>query len=105
MEAIHNKLVRDRIPEIIEAKGQAPVYRVLPQEEYLAALDQKLQEEMAEYLEDGSIEELCDILEVVYAIAAARGIAPDVLARIREQKNAKNGGFERRYYLEKVVTL
>ena len=62
------KLVRDNIPDIIRADGKTPVTRILNQEEYLNELDRKLQEEVAEYQADKSMEELADILEVLSAI-------------------------------------
>ena len=61
MEKIYNKLVRDRIPEIIEADGRKCETVILSDEEYIAALDKKLSEELAEYLESGSLEELADL--------------------------------------------
>jgi len=100
----HNKLVRDKIPEIIEATGEVPIYKVLNNDEYLDALNQKLKEEVAEYLEDNSIEELCDILEVTYAIIAAKGYTHEELARIRDSKNSKNGAFNKRIFLKKVIS-
>lgn len=69
----YNKLVRDKIPEIILAQGEKPVTRVLEDAEYLACLEQKLREETAEYLESGKLDELADIMEVVYALCEARG--------------------------------
>lgn len=71
---IYNKLVRDRIPEIIEARGKKPNVRILEQEEYLHHLEAKLDEEVAEYHRDKNAEELADILEVVYALAEANGV-------------------------------
>lgn len=70
---IHNKLVRDKIPEIIEKSGKKAITRTLTQEEYLSELDRKLNEECEEYQADKSLEELADMLEVMYAIAEARG--------------------------------
>lgn len=70
---IHNKLVRDKIPEIIEKSDKKAITRTLTQEEYLSELDRKLNEECAEYQADKSLEELADMLEVMYAIADARG--------------------------------
>lgn len=102
-EIIHNKLVRDNIPLIIEAAGKQAVTRVLPDEEYLAELDRKLTEECAEYQADKSIEEMADVLEVLYAIAAARGYSVQELERVRAAKVEKRGGFADRIFLEKVV--
>ena len=99
----HNKLVCDKIPEIITAAGKPPVTCVLSDEEYLAELDRKLNEECAEYQADKSIEEMADVLEVLYAIAAARGHSVEELERVRAEKAEKRGGFLGRIYLEKVV--
>lgn len=94
----HNKLVRDRIPEIIEASGQACEWRTLSDEEYLACLDEKLNEELEEYQEDKSMEELADLLEVLMAVAEARASFAEVEA-IRRAKAEKRGGFAKRIFL------
>lgn len=99
---IHNKLVRDRIPEIIEKSGKTAYYRILNNEEYIKELDRKLNEECAEYKEDKSIEELADMLEVIYAIAQARGYSIEELEQVRAEKAEKRGSFKDRIYLEKV---
>lgn len=96
---IHHKLVRDRIPEIIEASGKTCSIRILSDEEYIAALDAKLQEELNEYLSDGSMEELADLLEVMMAAAKARGHDFSEVEAIRREKADKRGGFERRIWL------
>lgn len=70
----HRKLIRDLIPQIIEGSGKTCVTRILPEAEYLAALDAKLQEELNEYQAAKSMEELADLLEVMMAVAEARGI-------------------------------
>ena len=62
------KLVRDRIPEIIETDGKTCVYETLSNEDYLRLLDQKLNEELVEYQESKSLEELADLLEVMQAV-------------------------------------
>ena len=54
----YHKLVRDRIPEIIEADGKTCVCETLSDEAYIRLLDQKLNEELAEYQESKSLEEL-----------------------------------------------
>lgn len=99
---IHNKLVRDRIPEIIEKSGKTACCRILNNEEYIEELDRKLNEECAEYQADKSIEELADMLEVMYAIAQARGYSIEELEQIRAEKAEKRGGFKDKIYLEKV---
>ena len=98
----YRKLVRDRIPAIIEAGGKACVWEILPQEEYLRALDTKLEEELAEYQESKSIEELADLLEVIRAVAAARGFSWEQLEQIRQEKRDARGGFEKKILLLEV---
>ena len=98
----HNKLVRDRIPEIIEGSGKTCVTRILPQEEYLAALDAKLTEELAEYQADKSMEELADLLEVMMAAAEARGHTFAEVEALRREKAEQRGGFRDRIWLESV---
>lgn len=102
MRAVHNKLVRDRIPEIIENAGKTPVTHILPDDNYLSELDKKLNEECAEYQADKSIEELADMLEVMYAIAEARGWSVSELEAVRSEKAEKRGGFNKKIYLEYV---
>ena len=100
---VHNKLVRDRIPEIIEASGKYCVTEVLPQDAYLRALDAKLNEELAEYQQSKSLEELADLLEVMGAVVKARGYAWDELTRVRKEKRAQRGAFEQRIFLKEVI--
>lgn len=97
------KLVRDRIPEIIASDGRACRWRVMEAEEFQQRVDAKLSEELAEYLEAGDVEELADLLEVVYAAAAARGCAPQQLDALRQKKAEKRGGFHRRILLESLT--
>jgi predicted house-cleaning noncanonical NTP pyrophosphatase (MazG superfamily) len=92
------KLVRDKIPQIIEASGATPLTRILETEEYLSCLETKLDEEVQEFHESKSPEELADILEVVYALAAAQGCSREQLLDIYTKKNAARGGFEKRIY-------
>lgn len=92
------KLVRDKIPEIIEASGATPLTRVLETEEYLACLEAKLDEEVQEFHESKSAEELADILEVVYALAEARSCSRAQLQELFDAKHAARGGFAKRIY-------
>ena len=103
MTIIHKKLVRDKIPAIIEGAGKTCLTRVLNDEEYIAALDTKLQEELKEYLADGSMEELADLLEVMMAAAKARGHEFSEVEAIRREKADKRGGFDQRIFLESVT--
>ena len=94
------KLVRDRIPELIKADGKVPKTRILSEDEYLQELDIKLSEEVAEYQADKSIEEMADVLEVLYSICEARGYTIEQLMDVKQKKNDKRGGFKSRIYWE-----
>ena len=95
MSSIHyDKLVRDRIPEIIREAGKIPVTDLLPEKEVLPALGRKLQEEVQEYLESLNTEEMADILEVLHGIAFHRGIPWESVESERIQKRNQRGGFE-----------
>lgn len=99
---IYNKLVRDRIPEIITAQGKHCRCKVLTEEEYLSALNAKLDEELAEYHESGSLEELADLLEVICALSVAKGSSPAELEKVRIEKALKRGGFDKKIMLIEV---
>ena len=99
---VHNKLVRDKIPEIIEKSGKTYVAHVLSNEEYITELDKKLQEEATEYLQDKNIEEMADLLEVLYAICTARGYTLEELESVRKKKAEERGGFAHKIFLEYV---
>ena len=103
MVKTYNKLVRDRIPEIIESSGKFCTTEILSAEDYLRMIDAKLDEELAEYHKDQNIEELADLLEVIRAAAIARGYTIEELERVRAEKAAKRGGFEKRILLKTVV--
>ena len=97
---VYNKLVRDRIPEIIaEREGQAPKTRILTEKEYRVELAKKLNEEVAEYQATPNSEELADILEVVYALAAVHNLDPEALEQIRQEKATPRGGFSKKIFL------
>lgn len=98
----YHKLVRDRIPEIIAASGKKCTTEILTEEAYLQKLREKLHEEVNEYQESGSHEELADILEVVYALAAATGCSEENLNIIRQEKAQKRGGFSQKILLKAV---
>ena len=99
----YNKLVRDKIPEIINETSKTCLWEVLPDDEYIKALDMKLLEEVNEYLETGSAEELADISEVIKAILEYRGISADTMEDIRTKKLETRGGFKKRIILRSVV--
>ena len=99
----YNKLVRDNIPAIIQAKGAACETEILSDADYLRLLDAKLDEELAEYHQDQNIEELADLMEVIYACAKARGYTVAELESVRAEKAAKRGGFDRKILLKTVT--
>ncbi len=99
---VYNKLVRDKIPQIIEQDGRKAVTHILTKEEYLVALEVKLIEEVAEYQEDNSIDEIADVLEVLQAICVARGYTLDQLEEKRKEKAIVRGGFKDMIFLDYV---
>ena len=102
-EIIYDKLVRDKIPEIIEKSGKQCKTEILSDEKYLEMIDKKLNEELAEYHEDQNIEELADLLEVIYAATKARGYSIDDFEKVRVKKVEKRGGFDKKILLIKVI--
>jgi predicted house-cleaning noncanonical NTP pyrophosphatase (MazG superfamily) len=103
MTKTYNKLVRDRIPEIIESTGKSCLTRVLSDAEYIRMLDEKLNEELAEYQESKAMEELADLLEVIESTAIARGCSWEQLMVIKAEKQQKRGGFEQKILLLEVT--
>ncbi len=103
MKKTYHKLVRDRIPEIIEAGGSSCTTEILEGGAYLQMLHAKLQEELQEYLQSGEAEELADLLEVMMATAQAKGFSWAEVEAIREKKKAARGGFEKRILLKEVT--
>ena len=106
MEKIMNKLVRDKIPEIILANGEEAIYHRLNEEEYIEALKVKLKEEYEEVREaltkEEVLEECADMLEVIGALVEASGFSEEDLIRTRNLKREKRGGFKERIFLEKT---
>lgn len=103
MNQKYYKLVRDRIPEIIEANGQTCITETLSDEEYLRLLDEKLAEELDEYQANKSLEELADLLEVMRAVVKARGWTLEQLEQVRSEKATKRGRFEKKIFLKEVL--
>ncbi len=99
----YNKLVRDLIPDIIHANGDAAVTHLADEVEYWDSLVAKLHEELDEFIAEPSAEELADMLEVMYGICALKGWGIDVLERTRRDKLARRGGFSKRIILEKTT--
>ena len=98
----YDKLVRDRIPEIIAKDGKKAVTRILNDEQFKVYLEKKLDEEVAEFHESKSIEELADILEVIYTLGSAYGYSAASLFAERVNKANMRGGFYRQILLEEI---
>lgn len=103
MVEAYDKLVRDRIPALVEADGDRAETHRAGDAEYARRLGEKLVEEAEEYRESGDREELADVLEVVAAIRAFEGIEDGELEAIRAEKADERGGFGERVVLERVV--
>ena len=99
----YNKLIRDKIPTIIQEAGNQCVIRKMNKDEYYDALNRKLREELKEYEASHKIEELADMLEVIYAIAKHRGLSKEDMSAVMEKKRLKNGGFDEQWMLLKVT--
>lgn len=98
----YDKLVRDRIPKIVEENGETPVVHVADETEYERRLVDKLFEEAEEYRESGELAELADLLEVIHALRAHHGASEAELDRLRAEKADERGRFEDRIVLERV---
>ncbi|MCA1063887.1 nucleoside triphosphate pyrophosphohydrolase [Rossellomorea sp. AcN35-11] len=102
----YNKLVRDRIPEIIEATGKTFTTRVLSEEEYLIELKKKSFEELEEYqnaeTREEALEELADLMEIVHAFAKFHNTSLDEIEAIRCEKAEKRGAFAKKIFLNEV---
>ena len=102
MGKIFNKLVRDKIPEIIKRNGEKPEIEILDDQRFLQELHKKLFEEVGEFVEEDSLEELADLLEVVYAIVRLKKIDLNEVEKIRKEKAEKRGAFEGKIFLKET---
>lgn len=103
----YNKLVRDKIPEIIEANGRKCTTRILSDEEYVTELRKKSYEELDEYMSasdnKSSLEELADLLEIIHSLAKTHGSTIEEVEEIRELKSKDRGGFQDKIFLVDVL--
>ncbi len=101
---VYNKLVRDKIPEIIEKEGKYPEISIIEDEkEYQKALAEKIIEEGKEYQKSKDVQELADILEIIEALLTLHKVSLDELYVIKNQKNKERGTFTKRIKLHSVV--
>lgn len=106
MEKTYNKLVRDKIPNIIEGNGGTPIIKILNESDYKKELENKLYEEYKEVIDasgDDRIEELADMLEVIKSLASLENKDLNDIIDIANKKKEKRGAFEERIFLEKVI--
>ncbi len=106
MERVYNKLVRDKIPEIIEGKNETPVTRILNDDEYKLELEKKLYEEYKEVIESSGEDrlfELADMIEVIKSLALLSSKTLEDIIELANGKRNKRGGFEKKIFLEKVI--
>ena len=99
----YNKLVRDKIPEIIRVDGKECEVRIAKGKEKYELLEKKLMEEVNEFLEDKNLEELADVMEVLFGLAREIGYSEEELISKREEKKSERRGFEDGILLVKVV--
>jgi len=98
----YNKAIRDRIPEIIRRNGSKCEVVTLNDEEFLDELEKKLSEELDEYYQSKSVEELCDIVEISLRIAELKGVNSCEFNEIRDKKNKDRGAFNDNIFLKHV---
>ena len=96
---VYNKAIRDKIPEIIKESGKNCNVKKLKDSEFLVELEKKLIEELTEYQESKDVEELADMLEVIYRISELRGITSNELENIKNEKAKKRGKFNDNLFL------
>ena len=97
-----NKLVRDKIPEILKARGEIPIYKTLSDEEYQEALEVNLQEKVNRYLKNKKESDLADIVETVECIMKSQNKTLETFIRLKREKNFNEGGYDKKIFLEKT---
>ena len=95
----YDKAIRDKIPQIIKSSGKNCNVKKLDNSEFLVQLEKKLSEELVEYQEGKNVEELADVLEVIYRISELKGVTPDELDKIRQDKVEQRGKFDDNLFL------
>lgn len=102
MIRVYNKAIRDKIPEIIESSGASCLIEVLNDEKFVDKLVLKLDEEIEEFKESKSVEELGDLIEIAYRIAELNGVSNEELEEMINKKNIERGKFEKNLFLIQV---
>lgn len=99
----YNKLVRDRIPDIIKADGVDCIFHVADNEEYVKKLYEKLDEEFTEFKENPTVEEFADMMEVLTSIALHHKINLETVKEVKRDKRNARGGFNDRVILDSTT--
>ncbi len=107
MEKIYNKLVRDKIEDIIKQEGERPKTRILEKPEKIRELLRKLEEEVKEIISAKEnmpelAKEIGDALEVIDAIIEECGLDKVEVLKMKAERKEKRGGFSRGLFLESV---
>ena len=98
----YNKLIRDNNVKLMEDKGCKVCYETLDDKRYGEELDKKLKEKVNEYIADYNIEEMADVMEVIYAILDFRGITMEEVENVRIKKRERKGAFKKKIFLKTV---
>ena len=98
----YDKLVRDKIIDIILAEGKEVAYHTADDVEYWEKLKTKLREEVDEFMEAENLEEMADMFEVITAILAVKGWNIEQVVALQKKKRESRGGFEKRIILEET---
>lgn len=100
----YHKLVRDKIARIIKRQGKTPVVHIATDDEYYRKLKAKLHEEVEEFSQSNELEELADLLEVIYTICEFKGMTREELNNLRRKKNEERGKFLDRVILDEIAS-
>ena len=97
------KLVRDRIPDIIRKEGNVPLTRRAEAEEAKSLVIAKMYEEVGEFADEPSLEEAADVYHVFMAMIRVHGMTYDQVIKAAVEKANQKGRFHDLIVLEGVV--